>query len=73
MKSLNTLRQLKVDLHSKYAMPSELHDRNLDIALTEIERDNQESQLPLEQRGGEVLDQVNEVFNLMAVKIKMNA
>ena len=50
-------------------MPLEVAERNVDQALDEIERDEDDNQVPLEQRGGEVLDQVNEVFNLMAMKI----
>ena len=29
--------------------------------------------MPIEERGGEVLEHVNEVFNLMAMKINENA
>ena len=54
-------------------MPLEVAESNVDKALDEIERDNDVDQVPLEQRGGEVLDQVNEVFNLMAMKIKAHA
>ena len=44
-------------------------------ALDEIDRNSGglSTQVPLEERGGEVLEQVNDVFNLMAMKIKMNA
>ena len=45
----------------------------MDKALDEIERDSGNVQVPLEERGGEVLEQVNDVFNLMALKIKINA
>jgi hypothetical protein len=51
-------------------MPTEAHETNVENALAEIERNNDQNKVPLEQRGGEVLDQVNEVFNLMAMNIK---
>ena len=54
-------------------MPLEVEEGNVDQALDEIERDNDANQVPLDERGGEVRDQVNEVFNLMAMKIKMHA
>ena len=54
-------------------MPLQVEEGNVDQALDEIERDNDANQVPLEERGGEVRDQVNEVFNLMAMKIKMHA
>jgi len=41
--------------------------------LLEIERDERDGAIPLDQRGGEVLESVNEVFNLMALKIKNHA
>ena len=41
----------------------------MQAALNEIDRDA--SAIPIEKRGGEVLEQVNDVFNLMAMKIKM--
>jgi len=49
-------------------MPTEIPDSNIQCALQEIERVN--DAVPIDQRGGEVLDQVNEVFNLMAMNIK---
>ena len=49
-------------------MPTEIPDNNIQCALQEIERVN--DAVPIDQRGGEVLDQVNEVFNLMAMNIK---
>ena len=63
------MRRLNIALHQKQQMPLEVAERNVDQALDEIERDEDANQVPLEQRGGEVLDQVNEVFNLMAMKI----
>lgn len=51
-------------------MPVEVAPTNLDIAMNEIERDQEENAIPIDQRGGEVLDQVNDVFNLMAMRIK---
>ena len=51
-------------------MPTEVKEKNVAQALNEIERNNDEDQVALEERGGEVLEQVNDVFNLMAVKIK---
>ena len=51
----------------------EVADSNVDKAIDEIERDNDPDSVPIEQRGGEVLEQVNEVFNLMAMKIKSHA
>ena len=54
-------------------MPLQVEEGNVDQALDEIERDNDANQVPLDERGGEVRDQVNEVFNLMAMKIKMHA
>ena len=45
---------------------------NLEHAYNEIER-NEADSVPLEQRGGEVLEEVNDVFNLMAIKIKQHA
>jgi hypothetical protein len=53
-------------------MPTEAQETNVENALAEIERHN-DNKVPLEQRGGEVLDQVNEVFNLMAMNIKRYA
>ena len=41
----------------------------MQAALNEIDRDA--SAILIEKRGGEVLEQVNDVFNLMAMKIKM--
>ena len=41
--------------------------------MLEIERDERDGAIPLDQRGGEVLESVNEVFNLMALKIKNHA
>jgi len=70
---MNTLRRLNIALHQKQSMPLEVAERNVDQALDEIERDEDANQVPLEQRGGEVLDQVNEVFNLMAMKINQHA
>ena len=49
-------------------MPTEIPDNNIQCALQEIERVN--DAVPIDARGGEVLDQVNEVFNLMAMNIK---
>jgi hypothetical protein len=43
------------------------------VALQEIEQSEQPGGVPLEQRGGEVLEQVNDVFNLMGMKLKFNA
>lgn len=37
--------------------------------MDEIEREKDTNQVPLEQRGGEILESVNDVFNLMAIKI----
>ena len=54
-------------------MPTETHETNVENALAEIERNNDLNKVPLEQRGGEVLDQVNEGFNLMAMNIKRYA
>ena len=54
-------------------MPIEAQETNVENALAEIERNNDLDKVPLEQRGGEVLDQVNEVFNLMAMNIKRAA
>ena len=54
-------------------MPTEIYDENVQQALDEIERSEKPGDVPLEQRGGEVLEQVNDVFNLMGMKIKMNA
>ena len=55
-------------------MPVEVKESNVQKALDEIDRNSGDprSQVPLEERGGEVLEQVNDVFNLMAMKIKMN-
>lgn len=46
----------------------EIPDTNIECALQEIERVN--DAVPIDQRGGEVLENVNEVFNLMAMNIK---
>lgn len=54
-------------------MQVEALDTNIENALAEIERNNDLDNIPLEERGGEVLDQVNEVFNLMAMNIKRYA
>ena len=50
-------------------MPVEISETNIQQALQEIDREG-EDQVPIEKRGGEVLEQVNEVFNLMAENIK---
>lgn len=49
----------------------EVQDENYLMALEEIERGKSidGSNAPVEQKGGEVLESVNEVFNLMAMKI----
>lgn len=39
-------------------------------AMAEIQRD---STMPLEDRGGETLENVNDLFNLMAQRLKDNA
>jgi hypothetical protein len=52
-------------------MTTEIPDTNIESALLEIDRVN--GAVPIDQRGGEVLDQVNEVFNLMAMNIKKTA
>lgn len=70
---MNTLKRLNIELHRKQNMPSEIDEKNVRKALAEVEVCNDVNSVPLEQRGGEVLDQVNDVFNLMAMKIKMNA
>lgn len=67
-RSLSTLGRLNIDLHQREKMPTEIPDNNIQCALQEIERVN--DAVPIDQRGGEVLDQVNEVFNLMAMNIK---
>ena len=67
-RSLTTLRRLKMDLHQREKMQTEIPDTNIETALQEIER--AKDAVPIDQRGGEVLDQVNEVFNLMAMNIK---
>ena len=54
-------------------MPGDVLERNVDAALNEIERDHQSDAVPLEKRGGEVLENVNDVFNLMAMNIKSQA
>ena len=59
-------------LHQSKAMDLSVNSDNLEHAINEIER-NEADSVPLEQRGGEVLEQVNDVFNLMAIKIKMHA
>ena len=64
---MSTLRRLKIDLHQRVKMPTDIPDTNIDCALIEIER--AKDAVPIDQRGGEVLDQVNEVFNLMAMNI----
>ena len=69
---MSTIRRLRIDLHDKASMPTEAQETNVENALAEIERNN-DNKVPLEQRGGEVLDQVNEVFNLMAMNIKRYA
>jgi hypothetical protein len=66
---MTTLGQLNIRLHQAQEMPLEVEENNVQRCLAEIERNNDENQLPLEARGGEVLDQVNDVFNLMARKI----
>ena len=70
---MNTLRRLQINLHTKQKMPTEINDKNVAAALGEIERNNDGDQVPLHERGGEVLESVNDVFNLMAMKIKIRA
>ena len=53
-------------------MPTEVKEKNVAAALGEIERNNDADQVPLHERGGEVLESVNDVFNLMAMKIKIH-
>jgi hypothetical protein len=65
---MSTLRRLRIDLHQREKMQTNIPDSNIDCALGEIERGK--DAVPIDQRGGEVLDQVNEVFNLMAMNIK---
>lgn len=51
----------------------EVKDDNLHRAIEQIERgggDQPTDDIPIEERGGEVLESVNEVFNLMAMKIE---
>jgi hypothetical protein len=53
-------------------MPSVVLEENFHRAIEEIERGGNRDlneHVPIEQRGGEVLESVNEVFNLMAMKI----
>ena len=69
VKGVTTLSQLNIHLHQAQAMPLEVAENNVQRCLDEIERNNDPNALPLEARGGEVLDQVNDVFNLMARKI----
>lgn len=72
-KSMNTLRRLQINLHTQQKMPTEVKEKNVAAALGEIERNNDADQVPLHERGGEVLESVNDVFNLMAMKIKIHA
>ena len=72
-KSMNTLRRLQINLHTQQKMPTEINEKNVAAALGEIERNNDDDQVPLHERGGEVLESVNDVFNLMAMKIKIHA
>jgi len=39
-KNMNTLRRLNISLHQKRHMPMEVNDKNLDIAINEIDRNN---------------------------------
>lgn len=54
-------------------MPMQIKEENIQKALDEIERTEQPGSVPLEQRGGEVLEEVNDLFNLIGMKIKINA
>jgi len=70
---MNTLRRLQINLHTQQKMPTEINEKNVAAALCEIERNDDDDQVPLHERGGEVLESVNDVFNLMAMKIKIHA
>jgi hypothetical protein len=67
------LKRLNVQLHKKNNMPAEVSQKNVLVALQELELSEKPGGVPLEQRGGEVLEQVNDVFNLMGMKLKFNA
>lgn len=73
VRNLSTLKRLKIDLHHKQSMPTEVNKHVFERALDEIERDDRGATIPLQHRGGEVLESVNDVFNLMAMKIQIHA
>ena len=75
-RQINNINMLQINLHQKQTIQMEVQEENIERALHEIDRDprdGKEKLVPIEQRGGEVLEQVNEVFNLMAMKIDMDA
>lgn len=70
----SNIRRLDLRLHHEQEMMMEVSDDNFKRAIEEIERGgnrHQTADIPLEERGGEVLESVNEVFNLMAMKIDL--
>ena len=46
-KRLNTLRRLQINLHTQQKMPTDIKEKNVSAALNEIERDNDDDQVPL--------------------------
>ena len=71
-RDMSNIERLKMNLHKEQSMLMEVREDNFMRAIEEIERGgnrNQSENIPLEERGGEVLENVNEVFNLMAMKI----
>lgn len=70
---MTTISYLNLNLHNKKNMPLEVTEKKLDRSVALIEKANDSDQVPWEQRDVRVQTRINEVFNLMAVKIQMHA
>ena len=72
VRDLSNIERLNLNLHKEQSLQMEVKEDNFVRAIQEIERggnENLSNDIPLEERGGEVLENVNEVFNLIAMKI----
>jgi hypothetical protein len=72
VRDMSNIERLNLNLHKEQSMVMEVQEDNFLRAIEEIERGgnrNPTDNIPREERGGEVLENVNEVFNLMAMKI----
>ena len=67
---MSVLKELNIQLTKQVEQDNSVSENMVNNALAEIQRD---STMPLEDRGGETLENVNDLFNLMAMRLKDNA